>query len=62
MGRYSIFSRRKEMKRTGAKKMWAMLLSRLCVVYAFREKMRVVQKLPKCFHANSATKSIIEVV
>jgi len=50
------------MKRTGAKKMWAMLLSRLCVVYAFREKMRVVQKLPKCFHANSATKSIIEVV
>ena len=50
------------MKMSGMGRIKEMLLSRLCAVYAVLEKMRAAQKLPKCFHANSATKDIIETV
>jgi len=57
-----FFRRRKEMKMSGTGRIKEMLLSRLCAVYAVVEKMRAAQKLPKCFHASSATKDIIETV
>uniref|UniRef100_A0A0A8ZAT7 Uncharacterized protein n=1 Tax=Arundo donax TaxID=35708 RepID=A0A0A8ZAT7_ARUDO len=54
--------RLKEMKRTGAKKIKAMLLSRLYAVYVSQEKMREAQKLQKCFLVNSVTKDTIRIV
>lgn len=50
------------MKMTRIEKIKGMLLSRLCAAYASLEKTRAAQKLPKWFHANSATRSIIRSV
>lgn len=57
-----FFRRQKEMKTSGIERIKEMLLSRLCAVYAFLEKMRAARKLPKCFHVNSAANGIIETV
>ena len=55
-----FFRKQEKMKTSGIERIKEMLLSRLCAVYAFQEKMRAARKLPKCFLANSAASDMIE--